>query len=131
MAAHQPSRSRKEVPTGSSVSQQQQQEQITLSTLPILWQHINTAEHSSTVVYKARNKPHPSNSAGALLNWTVRQYLHLCQYKCISSDIAASTKFFRVIRTMKCLGSILSLSFKCFHKSLASQNKAAVSCSAG
>lgn len=44
MAAHQPSRSRREVPMGSSASQQQQQEQITLSTPPILWLHINTAE---------------------------------------------------------------------------------------
>lgn len=46
------------VAVGSSASKQQQQEQITPSPLPILQQHINTAEHRSLVVYKARNWPH-------------------------------------------------------------------------
>lgn len=47
---------RREVPVGSSASKQQQQKgQITLSPLPIPWQHINTAELTGTVVYEGGN----------------------------------------------------------------------------
>lgn len=37
------------------LSSSSKKEQITLSPLPILWQHINTAERRGTVVYEARN----------------------------------------------------------------------------